>query len=91
MGLDGLGKGKNRLGTFKNPHLVTKITKIGPEEVKIALGRCFDDNSVKWGGLAKMAFPSKFDFWPISWLQFTQKWSNMLEYDKIEQHGQLEY
>ena len=38
-----------------------------------------------------MAFPTKFDFWPISWLQFTQKWSNVLEYDKIQQHGQLEH
>ena len=55
MDLDRLGKGPNCLGTFMNPHLGTKITKIGPEEVKIALGRCFDDNSVKWGGLAKMA------------------------------------
>ena len=52
MGLDGLGKGPNCLGTFKNPHLVTQITKIGPEEIKIALGRCFDDNSVKLVGLA---------------------------------------
>ena len=52
MGLDRLGKAPEHLGTFKNPHLVTKITKIGPEEIKIALGRCFDDNSVKLGGLA---------------------------------------
>ena len=57
MDLDRLGKAPERLGTFKNPHLGPKITKIGPEEVKLALGRCFDDNSVKWGGLAKMAFP----------------------------------
>ena len=55
-GLDQLGKALKRLGTFKNPHLGPKITKIGPEEVKISLGRYFDDNRVKWGGLAKMAF-----------------------------------
>jgi hypothetical protein len=56
MGLDRLGKGSKRLGTFKNPHLGPKIIKIGPKEVKLALGRCFDDNIVKWGGLAKMAY-----------------------------------
>ena len=57
MSLDQLGNDLKQLDTFKNPHLGPKITKIGPEEVKLALGRCFDDNSVKWGGLAKMAFP----------------------------------
>ena len=49
MGLDQLGKGLKRLGTCKNPHLGPKIIKIGPEEVKLALGRCFDGNCVKWG------------------------------------------
>ena len=57
MSLDQLGNDLKQLDTFKNPHLGPKITKIGPEEVKIALGRCFDVNRVKWGGLAKMAFP----------------------------------
>ena len=56
MGLDQLGKGLKRLGAFKNPHLGPKIIKIGPEEVKLAPERCFNDNSVKWGGLEKMAF-----------------------------------
>ena len=56
MGLDQLRKGLKRLGTFKNPHPGPKIIKIGPEEVKLALKRCFNDNSVRWGGLANMAF-----------------------------------
>ena len=56
MGLDQLGKGLKRLGAFKNPHLGPKIIKIGPEEVKLAPERCSNDNSVKWGGLEKMAF-----------------------------------